>query len=123
MPDDPIDQIRASRDEALQALDAAFNAIGREVARTTKTGPYLDRLTDRYDDLDKERSAILEGATDAVLALPEVVAAAAKLGGLSSQMTRTAAALPNATAALNTATAILSLGQRFVDLIATCQKG
>lgn len=117
-----IDSIRTSRDTALSALNDAFNTIGREVARTTKLGPYLDRLTDRYDALGDEREAILTAATDAALGLPEVVAAAAILADLASQMNTTAAELPKATDLLIKSATVLSLGQQFVDTIATAQK-
>jgi hypothetical protein len=117
-----IDSIRASRDIALSALNDAFNTVGREVARTTQPGPYLDRLTNRYDALGDEREAILAAATDAALALPDVVAAAATLASLASQMNTTAAALPMATDVLTKSATVLSLGQQFVDTIATAQK-
>jgi len=124
MPAPPsLDEIRNSRDRALAALGVAVTSIGDEIAATTQTGPYLDQLTKRYQDLMNERSAIRAAATDAVLALPSVLQAAATLNSLSSQMKKTAQALPKATHVLTTATAVLSLGQQFADAIANVSRG
>ncbi len=113
-----IDDIRKCRDAALESLGAAVTSLGDEIALTTDTGPYLDQLTRRYQDLMNERAAIREMATDAVLALRAVIEAATQLNSLSTQMRRTAQQLPNATSVLAIATTVLSLGQQFTDLIA-----
>jgi len=117
-----IDDIRTARDSALDALSDAVTTIGAEIAQTTKTGPYLDQLTKRYQDLMNERALIRAAATDAVLALPFVIAAVAKLNELSSNMKTTAQELPAATNKLTQAAAVLSLGQQFSDVIANAQK-
>ena len=57
-----------------------------------------------------------------MLALPNVVDAAATLANLSGQMTTAAAAIPNATDLLSKTATLLSLGQQFADVIATAQK-
>jgi voltage-gated potassium channel Kch len=118
-----IDSIRASRDTALSALGVAFDAVGQEIARTTQTGAFLDRLTDRHDALRDERAAVRDAAVEAVLALPEVVTAANTLAGLSDKMQAVAAVLPTATDILNKTATVLSLAQQFVDLVATAQQG
>jgi hypothetical protein len=123
MPGPPtIDDIRNSRDTALDALGIAVTSVGDQIAQTIKTGPYLDQLTKRYQDLMNERSAIRAAATDAVLALPSVIGAAAKLNSLSSKMKTIAQALPNATDVLTRATTVLSLGQQVSDFITKAQK-
>ena len=119
---DQIDEIRSSRDAALDALDTSIISIGDRIAVTTTVGPFLDQLTKRHQDLVREHDAISRAATDAVLALPTVIAAAAALRTLSASMQMTAQDLPNATKVLTTTAKILSLGQQFVDLIATAQK-
>lgn len=123
MTDDAaIDDIRTSRDTALDALEAAIARIGREIAQTTTTGPYMDQITKRYRDLMGEASAIEAAATDAVLALPSVMAAAAKLNSLATRMDTVAKKLPSATNVLGQTATILSLGQQIADLIANAQK-
>lgn len=117
-----MDDIRSSRDTALGALEDALNSVGDAIAQTTQTGPYLSQLTKRYQDLMNEAATIRAAATDAVLALPSVIAAAAMLNTLSARMKTTAQALPNATNVVTSATAVLSLGQQFTDLIANAQK-
>jgi hypothetical protein len=121
-PQSTIDDIRKSRDTALKALGVSVTSVGDQIALTTQTGPYLDQLTKRYQDLMNERSAIREAATDAVLALPSVIRAAATLDSLSSKMKAIAQALPAATDVLSSATAVLSLGQQFSDVITNAQK-
>jgi hypothetical protein len=86
--------IIGSRDTALAALGVSVTAVGNEIAQTTQSRPYLDRLTNRYQDLMNERAAIRAAATDAVLALPDVIAAAAELNNLATDMNTTAHALP-----------------------------
>jgi hypothetical protein len=117
-----MDNIRSSRDTALGALEDALNSLGDAIAQTTQTGPYLSQLTKRYQDLMNEAATIRAAATDAVLALPGVIAAAAMLNTLSARMKTAAQALPNATNVVTGATAVLSLGQQFTDLIANAQK-
>lgn len=123
MADSPdIDDIRNNRDTALDALEAAISRVGREVAQTTTPGPYLDQITKRYRDLMGEAAAIEAAATDAVLALPGVMAAAAKLASLATRMDAVAKKLPSATNVLGQTATILSLGQQIADLIANAQK-
>jgi hypothetical protein len=117
-----IADICAGRDAALAALGTAVTSLGDEIAQTVTTGPYLDQLTRRYQDLMDERAAIRTAATDAVLALPAVQAAAATLIALSAQMTATAGTLPTATSVLTTAGTVLTIGQQFADLIGAAQK-
>ena len=117
-----IDEIIQSRDDALQALEDCFNAVGHVIAQTTKTGPYLDQLTKRFQDLRNERTSIRAAATVQVLALPEVLAAANTLNVLSSNMIAVAQELPNATDVLNGTASVLSCAQQFADAIAGLQK-
>jgi hypothetical protein len=117
-----IDDIVQSRDEALGALENCFNAVGDAIAQTIQTGPYLDQLTKRFQDLKNERASIRASATDEVLALPEVLAAAATLSALSSKMTTVAQALSKAASVLNVTASVLSFGQQFADAIASAQK-
>ncbi|HEU0157442.1 MAG TPA: hypothetical protein VFQ82_15325 [Stellaceae bacterium] len=114
-----IDDIRNARDAALDALADAVATIGNQIAQTTTTGPFLDQLTKRYQDLMNERSMIRAAATETVLSLPAVIAAAAQLTQLSTDMKRTAQELSDATTTLNKATTILSLGQQFSDVLAS----
>jgi len=118
-----IDDIRRSRDAALDALDDVIDEIDNEIAQTTKTGPYLAQLTMRYQDLRNEYAHISITATFAVLAQPGVIAAAATLGTLSAQMQTTAQELAAATNVLVKTAAVLALGQQFSDVIANAQKG
>lgn len=117
-----IDYIRASRDAALAALDTSISTIGNQIAQTTTPGPYLNQLTKRYQDLMNERAAIFAAATEAVLALPSVMAAAATLNKLSGQLNTAAQALPAATNVLTGSASVLSLAQQFADTLATAQK-
>ncbi len=117
-----INDIIQTRDDALQALEGCINAVGHAIARTTQTGPYLDQLTKRFQDLKNESASIWASATDQVLALPEVLAAAATLSTLASNMKAAAQALPNATSVLNGTASVLSFGQQFADAIASAQK-
>jgi len=117
-----IDDIRNSRDTALDALGVSVTTIGDEIAQTTTTGPYLDQLTRRNTDLMNERAAIRAAATDAVLALSSVIAAAGTLNTLSTQMKTAAQALPAATNVLTGTAPILSFGQQFTNEIASAQK-
>jgi hypothetical protein len=117
------DNIRRSRDAALDALDDVMDEIDDEIAQTTETGPYLVQLTKRYQDLKNEYAHISMAATFAVLAQPSVIAAAARLETLSTQMKTTAQELPNATDVLAKTAAVLALGQQFSDVIANAHKG
>jgi hypothetical protein len=121
-PPATFDDIRKSRDTALNALEDSLTAVGNEIAVTTTTGPVLTRLTTRNTDLMNTAAGIRAAATDVVLALPSVVAAAATLSGLSSQMKTTAATLPAVTNFLTGTATVLSLGQQFADVIAGSQK-
>jgi hypothetical protein len=118
-----IRNISESRDRALDALWASATAVRDEIAQTTKTGPYLDQLTKRYRDLMNERAAIRETATDLILAQPGIIDAVNNLNGLSTDMTASAQSLRNATDVLAKTAEVLSLGQRFSDLIANAHKG
>ena len=118
-----IDDIRRSRDAALDALDDVMDEIDNEIAQTTKTGPYLVQLTKRYQDLKNEYAHISMTATFEVLAQPGVVAAAATLNTLSAQMKTTAQELPAAANVLGKTAAVLALSLQFSDVIANAQKG
>lgn len=117
-----VDDIRASRDRAVSALEDSLISVGNEIAQTTTTGPFLNRLTKRNQDLMNGAAAIRAAATDAVLALSSVAEAAATLITLSTQMRTAAGALPAATNVLVRTATVLSLGQQFADLIASAQK-
>jgi hypothetical protein len=117
-----VDEIRSSRDAALAATSDALFAISQEIATTTTTGLFLDRLTKRHQDLINERAAIREAATDLVLALPEVIAAAQTLNDVATEMLAEAGALPSATNILTSTAKILTLGQNFVDTIASARR-
>lgn len=117
-----IDEIRSSRDAALSALGDALFAVSREIATTITTGVFLDRLTKRHQDLMNEREAIRAAATDLVLASPTVIAATHTLNGLATGMLTEAQALPNATNILTSTARILTLGQSFLDIIASGQR-
>jgi hypothetical protein len=117
-----IASIIASRDAALAAIDAASNSVANELAGAVTPGSYRNLLIQRQQDLTDEGNLITNAATNAILALPSVIAAAAQLNALSTRMTATAAALPAATSKLNGATAVLSFGQQFANVIATAQK-
>jgi uncharacterized protein YoxC len=120
-----IDDIRRSRDTALEALNTSIEVLSNQIARTTTTGPLLIQLTTRFDDLMAERNAILAAATDAVLQLPEVVAAAAALISLADQMNAVAQNLPRVTNVINVlagSTSVLSSAQHFANTLATAQQ-
>jgi hypothetical protein len=117
-----VDDIRSHRDTALEALGIALVKVGDQIAQTTASGPTLDQLTRRNQDLMDQRAAIRAAATDEVLALPAVIAAATALGALSAEMKTVAQALPAAASLLTGAATVLSLGQQFADLIAKAQK-
>ena len=112
-----IDTIRANRDAALAALDAAYNAVGAELEQTTAPGPKQDALNARYDALDAQRAAIVTAATDQVLGLPSVVAAAGQLAMLSAEMTTEAKKLTGATDVLKATASVLALGQKFSEML------
>jgi hypothetical protein len=85
-----IDQLRSARDTALAALKSSIDASAKEIE--VATDPDEAALNQRLDNLVNQSDAIETAATDAVLALPEVIAAAATLHALSAQMTKTAPA-------------------------------
>ncbi len=116
-----IDQIRNARDTALAALESSIDAVARKIE--VDIGPDDAALNRRLDDLMNQRDAIETAATDAVLALPEVIAAAATLNTLSAQMNKTARQLPAATNVLTTTATVLFLGQQFSQAVANAQKG
>jgi len=120
-----IDDIRRSRDTALTALNTSIEVLSDRIAQTTTTGPLLTQLTTRFDDLMAERNAILAAATDTVLQLPEVAAAAATLISLANQMNTVAQNLPTATNVINIlaeSTSVLSSAQHFANTLATAQQ-
>ena len=106
-----IDQIRNARDTALAALKSSIDAVATQLELATS--PDGAALNQRLDDLMNQRDAIETAATDAVLALPEVIAAAAALNALAAQMNTTARQLPAATNVLTTTATVLALGQQF----------
>jgi hypothetical protein len=72
-----------------------------------------------------EKNALLAAATAAVLALPQVVAAAATLNTLAKQMNTAAQKLPAATKVVDVlagSTTVLSSAQRFGNTLATAQQ-
>ena len=115
-----INQIRNSRDTALAALDSSVTAVRRQIEQTTVPDP---ELSGQMQKLTKQRAAIRAAATDAVLALPDVIAAAASLNTLSRKMQAAAQALPDATKVLTAAATILALGQQFSDKLTNAQNG
>ncbi len=117
-----IEAIRASRDAALDALDSAVTSVGNEIVHTIQTGPYLNQLTRRYQDLMNERAAVRSAATDTVLGLPHVMAAADSLELLARQMRSAAQTLPGAANMLLPTATVLSLGQQFVDAVVSAQR-
>lgn len=110
-----IDQIRNARDTALAALKSSIDAVATQLELATS--PDEAALDQRLDDLMNQRAAIETAATDAVLALPEVIAAAAALNALAAQMNTTARQLPAATNVLTTTATVLGLGQQFSGIL------
>jgi hypothetical protein len=115
-----IDQIRQARDTALAALGSAIETVGRKIELAT--GPD-DELETQLDALMQQREAIETAATDTVLALPQVMAAAAALNALSVQMETSAQELPVATNALTKTAAVLALSQQFSQVVADARNG
>ncbi len=119
-----IDAIRADRNQALDALEDALVSVDREIENTDSADlAYLKQLKNRSQSLMDERTTIMDAASVAILSMPSVVAAADQLNAIAAKMKATAQEIPNATDKLTKATAILSLGQKFTDLIASTQKG
>jgi hypothetical protein len=116
-----IDQLRNARDTALAALKFSIDAIAKKIE--VATGPNEVALNQRLDNLVNQSDAIETAATDAVLALPEVIAAAATLNALSAQMTKTAQQLPTAANLLATTATVLALGQQFSGTLANAHHG
>jgi uncharacterized protein involved in exopolysaccharide biosynthesis len=116
-----IDQIRNDRDTALAALKFSIDAVATQLELATS--PDEAALNQRLDDLMTQRDAIETAATDAVLALPEVIAAAAALNALAAQMNTTARQLPAATSVLTTTATVLALGQQFSGTLVNPQHG
>lgn len=117
-----IDDITQAQNAASAALQAAYDAIGQEIARTSERGQYLTSLITRHQALQDQLDEIDTAALTAVLNLPNVAAAVAQLNSLSGQMKQRAAELPGATSVLTKATDILSLGQQFTALLGSAQK-
>ena len=116
-----IDQIRNARDAALAALKSSIDAVAEKIELAT--GPDEAALNQRLDDLMNQCDAIETAATDAVLALRGVIAAAATLDTLASQMETTAQQLPAATHVLTTTATVLALGQQFAQAVANAHGG
>jgi hypothetical protein len=110
-----IDQIRNARDTALAALKSSIDAVATQLELATS--PDEAALDQRLDELMNQRATIETAATDAVLALPEVIAAAAALNALAAQMNTTARQLPAATNVLTTTATVLALGQQFSGML------
>jgi hypothetical protein len=118
-----IDDIGSSVKMALAALDTAIDAVSDQISRTPN-GPVFKQLMARHDDLVDEKNSILAAATAAVLALPQVVAAATTLNALANQMKTVAQILPAATNVVNLlagSTTVLSSAQNFANTLATAQ--
>ena len=115
-----IDQIRQARDTALAALESAIETVGRKIELATGSD---DELETQLDALMQQREAIETAATDTVLALPQVMAAAAALNALSVQMETSAQELPVATNALTKTAAVLALSQQFSQVVADARNG
>lgn len=118
-----IDDIRTSLNTALAALDTSIDVLSNQITQTPN-GPLFKQLMARHDDLVDERNAILAAATEAVLELPQVVAAAATLNALANQMNAVAQNLPNVTNVINAlagSTSVLSSAQHFANTLATAQ--
>jgi hypothetical protein len=119
-----IDDIGNSLNTALKALDTAIDAVSDRISQTPN-GPAFKQLMARHDDLVDEKNALLAAATAAVLALPQVVAAAATLNALANQMNTVAQILPAATNVVNLlagSTTVLSSAQNFANTLATAQQ-
>jgi hypothetical protein len=119
-----IDDIGSSVNTALAALDTAIDALSDQITQTPD-GPVFKQLMARHDDLVDEKNALLAAATAAVLALPQVVAAAATLNTLAKQMNTAAQKLPAATKVVDVlagSTTVLSSAQRFGNTLATAQQ-
>jgi hypothetical protein len=115
-----IDQIRQARDTALAALGSAIETVGKKIELATGSD---DELETQLDALMQAREAIETAATDAVLALPEVMAAAATLNALSAEMKTSAQELAAPTNALTKTAAVLALGQQFSQVVADARNG
>jgi hypothetical protein len=116
-----IDQLCSARDTALAALKSSIDASAKEIE--VATDPDEAALNQRLDNLVNQSDAIETAATDAVLALPEVIAAAATLNALSAQMTKTAQQLPTAANLLATTATVLALGQQFSGTLVNAHHG
>ena len=120
MPD--ANDIIAARDATLDALSDSERAILNAIAATTTPGPYLTRLTDRRNDLAKERQAVIDAANVVVLSDAGVVAAVQNLTEIAKNATGAAKALPDATDKLTQAGKVLGFAQQFTDFIAGLSK-
>jgi hypothetical protein len=119
-----IDDVRTSLNTALAALDTAIDILSNRITQTPN-GPLFKQLMTRHDDLVDERNAVLAAATETVLHLPEVVAAAVTLSALANQMNTVAQNLPAATNVVNVlagSTTVLSSAQHFANTLATAQQ-
>lgn len=116
-----IKTLRANRDKVLRSLEACMNRLNAEMAQITTTTPYFLSLIKRHNDLMNQYSAALRDATDEILAINGVVAAASELGQIAQEMETVAGRLPQATKGLSIATEVLTLGQKFTDLLANLQ--
>jgi ABC-type branched-subunit amino acid transport system ATPase component len=114
-----IDQIRNIRDTALAALKSSIDAVAKKIELATS--PDEAALNQRLDDLMNQRAAIETAVTDAALALPEVIAAAAALNTLAAQMKTTAQQLLAVTNVLTTTATVLALGEQFSGALANAR--
>ena len=112
-----IADIRGSRDAALKALNDVMLETRAEIRKTTKDG-MSKQLLRRYDDLRDEYFNIVDLADEAVLAHPDVISAVTTLKALSAEMKKTAEEEPDATKLLDKGTKVVSLGQRFSNVLA-----
>jgi hypothetical protein len=113
-----IDRILRSRDAALHALNDVMDEIDAKIAETTQQGPYLRQLWQRYEGLDKEYNNIIKAADLAILHDPDVAFAVDTLESLAAEMKKTAEEETDASKLLEKGTQVLSLSQRFSDMIA-----
>jgi hypothetical protein len=112
---DDVERIRESRNNILDGLEAALARVNAEIP--IRTGVRRRRLATRQLELINESDEVMRAATNEVLALSEVKAAASQLVAIGNQMTERSKELQNATAILTQTGKILSLGQRFMDIV------
>ena len=119
---DDIDGILASRDNIASGLDQMIDAITPEFAKPGLSRDEVTRLSARQTALVNERHEVFVRATDEVLALPGVVAAAGKLTKLGQDMNKAAGPLRRGTTLLEQSATVLGVAQKFVDVVTGSQK-